>query len=340
MIGSATHGTVVSASARCMSTSQQEAGPHQRRERQAALEPTVEERADASRRAPRRWSAGRSPPPPCARRSRDQSTRTDHAAPQVMLKVRMTIARVRTGGCAQSHRIPSTMSWRTWVSTESRTAPRVEPMRDTRTTPSSDADELADERPPMPAANRNAPTGGPTSWLAVRKPACSRELAMPRSALVDEHRRERARGGVGEHLGHARAANTATSTTVMSTRDRWRSTTHEQREDDRAHEVRDHHDRRRSRRSAMRAGVQPEQQPRQSAQQRRPSRPGRASSVCEATSSGPAAIAMPSPMLVVHDEASSHRNRRPRRAGRTVSTKRLTSARPYAGGRRGAAGFR
>ena len=61
----------------------------------------------------------------------------------------------------------------------------------------------------------------------------------------------------------------------------------------------------------------------------------RASSVCEATSSGPAAMAIPSPMLVVHDETSSHRNRWPRRAGRTVSTKRLTSGQTL---RRGSAG--
>ena len=39
------------------------------------------------------------------------------------------------------------------------------------------------------------------------------------------------------------------------------------------------------------------------------------SSVCDATSSGPAASAMPSPRLLVHDDASSHRKPGPRRAG-------------------------
>ncbi len=48
------------------------------------------------------------------------------------------------------------------------------------------------------------------------------------------------------------------------------------------------------------------------------------SRVSEATSSGPAARAMPSPRLEVHEEASSQRNPVPSRAGTTVSTMRPT----------------
>ena len=51
-----------------------------------------------------------------------------------------------------------------------------------------------------------------------------------------------------------------------------------------------------------------------------------ASWVCEATSSGPAAIAMPSPRLEIHEEASSQRKPVPRRAGTTVSTRRLLTS--------------
>ena len=47
--------------------------------------------------------------------------------------------------------------------------------------------------------------------------------------------------------------------------------------------------------------------------------------VCEATSSGAAAMSIPSPRLVTHDEPTSQRNPVPRRAGKTVSTMRVTS---------------
>ena len=49
-------------------------------------------------------------------------------------------------------------------------------------------------------------------------------------------------------------------------------------------------------------------------------------SVFEATSSGPAARAMPSPTLLVHDDAISRRNPRPRRGGAMTSSNRLTKS--------------
>ena len=48
------------------------------------------------------------------------------------------------------------------------------------------------------------------------------------------------------------------------------------------------------------------------------------SRVWEATSSGPAARAIPSPRLDTHDEANSQRKPVPRRPGATVSSRRST----------------
>ncbi len=49
--------------------------------------------------------------------------------------------------------------------------------------------------------------------------------------------------------------------------------------------------------------------------------------VCEATSSGPAASAIPSPTLLVHVEASSQRKGRPIRTGAIASMSLLTPER-------------
>ena len=72
----------------------------------------------------------------------------------------------------------------------------------------------------------------------------------------------------------------------------------------------------------------PNTQRRQPLQQRGQRRPGTGRAVCEATSSGPAAMAMPSPRLrrSTTTRAASG-SRRPSRAGTTVSTIRLTSRR-------------
>src|SRR6478672_13054462 len=50
--------------------------------------------------------------------------------------------------------------------------------------------------------------------------------------------------------------------------------------------------------------------------------------VCEATSRGPAARAIPSPMLLTHEEPSSQRKLRPIRGGATTSRARLTGRQP------------
>ena len=54
-----------------------------------------------------------------------------------------------------------------------------------------------------PIAKRNAPSGGPASWLPTRNPACSRALPMPEVGGPHQHRQEGAARGVGEHLGGA-----------------------------------------------------------------------------------------------------------------------------------------
>ena len=100
-----------------------------------------------------------------------------------MLKAKITSASVRTGAWPRIQRNPSAMSRRTWVSGTPRTPPRGVAIRATRTTLRPTQATCTTNGHTMPAANRNAPSGGPTSWLAVRKPACSRAFPMPRSAL-------------------------------------------------------------------------------------------------------------------------------------------------------------
>ena len=68
------------------------------------------------------------------------------------------------------------------------------------------------------------------------------------------------------------------------------------------------------------AGEQAEQQPRQPLQHDGERDQERVARSADATSSGPAASAMPSPRLLTHDDASSHRNERPRRAGARTSS--------------------
>src|SRR6185369_6169470 len=51
--------------------------------------------------------------------------------------------------------------------------------------------------------------------------------------------------------------------------------------------------------------------------------------VSDATSSGPAAPAMPSPRLLIHDDETSHRYDEPRRRGTTSSSNLLTNSAPY-----------
>ncbi|GAB3915458.1 hypothetical protein GCM10027613_11480 [Microlunatus endophyticus] len=123
----------------------------------------------------------------------DHSTSTDQAAAQVMLKARMTSANVRTAALAHTQRSPSPISRSTWVRCPS-SLPDASPdtnsvsdpeaaIRATSSTDSSTQTTWTTNGQAAPTANRKAPTGGPTNWLQVRNPACSRWLPVPRSSL-------------------------------------------------------------------------------------------------------------------------------------------------------------
>ena len=192
-------------------------------------------------------------------------------------------------------------------------APRRAPARRTATT--------------VPTAKRNAPTGGPTSWLVVRKPACSRALPTPRSS----------RGtSIGSSVPLALSANTSatpnrnvvTSTTVDvdpagDDRDAQRPPRRGPAAGRRRRRAAAGRPGRRSRRPTARtaataaAGAAP------------PCATSTGLRVCDATSSGPAARPMPSPRFDVHDDASSHRNPAPIRGGATTSRMRPTRSRTY-----------
>ena len=129
------------------------------------------------------------------------STNTDHAAPNVTLKTVMVMASVRTGGCRHSQRIPSTTSrttWRVLASGERRRA--GDPGRRARP-PTPPAPPGRRTGTPSRRRTRRRRSAVPTNWLAVTRPAISRLLAIPRSALLHHHREQRRGGGVGERLG-------------------------------------------------------------------------------------------------------------------------------------------
>ena len=156
------------------------------------------------------------PASPIPTRSSDHRTSTDQGAAQVTLKTTMVSASVRTGGLPSSQRTPSAMSWRTWLSTSSRTAPGGVPIREISTTPTATKTVVSMKGNAVALAKSSAPTAGPTSWLAVTAPAMMRALAMPRSRLSTS---------IGTRVAPVASANTsaapsarsAASTTAMLT---------------------------------------------------------------------------------------------------------------------------
>jgi hypothetical protein len=175
----------------------------------------------------------------------------------------------------------------------------------------------------VPVAKSAAPIGGPANWFTVTRPAIRRELAIPRSALSTS---------IGTNVLDAVSANVSavpnrnmtTSTTAMftqpvtivtvstvSTTVRIRSTATTTR--------------RRSSRSAMTPAFSPK-----SSHGRRCSGTAIATSsgslVWEATSSGPAASVIPSPRLLIHEEASSQRKATPNRRGTTIAMSARSAA--------------
>ena len=179
---------------------------------------------------------------------------------------------------------------------------------------------------PCPRANSAAPIGGPASWLTVMNPVCSRELRDRQVVAV----RRASAGASGERCRRRSprcpAANSATSTTGdrdAAGDDRRRPARPARRRARRSTAITM---RRRSSRSVSAPAHSPNSSGGATAQWP-PARPGTARRVSEATSSGPAASAIPSPRLEIQDEARSNRNRGPRRLGTTTSTTRLTRSR-------------
>ena len=103
-------------------------------------------------------------------------------AAQVTLNTRMTMTSVRTGGWARSHRRPSRIGWGfTPSGSGSLGGTSVRAMREIRMTPRLTQRICVRNGQNDPTANRNAPIGGPASWLPTRNPACMRALPTPRS---------------------------------------------------------------------------------------------------------------------------------------------------------------
>ncbi len=173
----------------------------------------------------------------------------------------------------------------------------------------------------MPTAKRKAPSAGPISWLTVTNPAIMRALAMPRSAFSTSI------GASVPDVASAKTSavpstNSVTITSQMSTCPVTMTTQSPSRTAVRS-ESTTITSSRRSSRSASAPATSPNSS-HGSCQAMAAPATSTGLWVCEATSSGPAATIRPSPRLLAHDEASSHRNPVPRRAGTTVSTTLLT----------------
>ncbi len=172
-----------------------------------------------------------------------------------------------------------------------------------------------------PAVNRNAPIGGPASWLMVMTPVITREFATARSS------RWTSIGTSVLVLLSAKTSavpsrNIATRTTAIGAESTAIATASRARTTIRAASTATMI-RRRSSRSVSAPAHRPNSMG--GAHWSSAARATRnAWSVLEATSSGPAARAMPSPRLLVHDDAMTSRNPRPRRGGARTSSRRLT----------------
>ncbi len=121
-------------------------------------------------------------------RSPAYRTSTDHAAPYVTLKVKIVSARVRIGGCPTSQRNPSSISERT-PGRSGRIALTSVMTREMSNAPSAKPAAFAANGMAGPTANRNAPTGGRSSWFVRTNVPCIRALAMPRSSRAKHLRR-------------------------------------------------------------------------------------------------------------------------------------------------------
>ena len=240
-----------------------------------------------------------------------------------MLNVTITSASVRTGRLPISQRSPSAMSWRTWVSTCSRTAPWACRCGTRARRPARRRRPGRRTAPPSRPTNRNAPSGGADELVDGDEAGHEPGVGDAEVGLVDQHRGQGAGGGVGEDLGRAERED-RTSTSQMLTSPVTIDDA-EEGEDDRTDQVDDDDDQAPVEPVGERAGAQPEAAATAAAKQPRRARPAGCASARRPAAARPPS-STPSPRLLAHDDASSQRNPMPRRAGTTVSTRRLTSA--------------
>ena len=204
-----------------------------------------------------------------------------------MLKVTITSASVRTGRLPISQRTPSPMSWRMWVSTFSRTAPLGVPIRLTSTAASATQTGLDDEWHRHADREQERPERRADELVDGHEAGHDPGVGDAEVGLVDQHRGERACGGVGEDLGRAERKH----------RDHHQRDVHppgddddaQPGEDDRAERVHHDHDQASVEPVGQSPGHQSEQQPRQPA--RPPLRPPPAGGCGSATR--PAAVPPP-----------------------------------------------
>ena len=135
------------------------------------------------------------------------------------------------------------------------------PIRETSTAPRATATAWTLNGSAVPSVKNRAPSAGPTSWLTVTKPAISRALAMPRSALSTSIGAS-VPDVVSAKTSAVPSRNIATMTRPMPT---WPVTMTTQRADqhDGAGGVHGHHQHPAVEPVGQRPGDEPEQQPRE-----------------------------------------------------------------------------
>ena len=134
-------------------------------------------------------------------------------------------------------------------------APTLAEMRETNTAPSRNATALVANGIAIPMANRNAPIGGPTSWLSVMYAPCIRALPIAEVLTRHDAWHEGAAGGVGEDLrGAQHKDRREDGRDADGARDDRRR---EQHQHDGAHDVGTDYQRRRLNRSAATPPMRP-----------------------------------------------------------------------------------
>src|SRR4051812_41079765 len=197
-------------------------------------------------------------------------------------------------------------------------------MRETSSTPKPTSTACAANGQADPTVNRAAPMGGPTSWLTVMKPTWMRELA-------------RARSSRSTSMGSSVLVVLSAKTSAVARRNRVPSTSPIDTVPVAIAMLRRTRSAARATSTVMTISLRlmrSESAPAQTPNSRGGSHcrvaaeaMSRALWVSDATSSGPAASEMPSPVLLSHDDASSHRKLAPSRFGATASTILRTTGR-------------